>query len=79
MSEFNFGTGHGEVSTRERQRIEKICKQFSRREVTFTVAKIAGDGPRYWFSATNLGHPFDEQIENEVLAAVGEIKTKQPA
>ena len=75
MSEFNFGLGRGKVSTRERARIDRICRKFASRQVAFSNPTLPGDGARFWFSASNLGGSFDSRIANEVMTEVGSVKT----
>lgn len=76
MSEFHFNVGNGKVSARERARIDRICRKFASRAVAFSNPTLPGDGPRYWFSATNLGGSLDSRIASEVMAEVGTVKVK---
>lgn len=65
MSEYHFGTGRGRVLNR--RRIEKIASDNG---ATFVNVNLPGEGWRYWFSAPNLGHPFDSATRDRVLVAL---------
>jgi hypothetical protein len=65
MSEFHFGVGNGRVNSGTARRIDKIA---AKHDATFVAVTLPGNGPRYWFSCANLGHPFDGAIRDAVIA-----------
>jgi len=78
MSEHMFGVGKGEVSKAECRRVEKAARAV-RSDVAFTCVFLRGTGWQHWFSGPNRGEPFDRQMADEVLAAVGSIRVKRRA
>ena len=75
MNNYFFGLGNGKVSDREAKRIQKAIDSTGR-SAAFIRYDDPAEGPRYWFSAANRGVPFDGQLGSEVMAAVGNIKSK---
>jgi hypothetical protein len=65
MSEFHFGSGNGRIDNEMAERIHEIAQ---RHDATFIAVTLPGDGPRYWFSAANLGSPFDQATAKAVTA-----------
>ena len=70
MSEYHFSTGRGKVSGRLAKRADAVARKHG----AYFVAADLPEGPRYWFSGPNLGHPFDAAMARAVredLAAAG--------
>lgn len=67
MGEYHFGTGNGKITDSAFKRLDRIARKHG---ATFTRVTLPGDGPRYWFSCPNLGHPFDGATARAVLDAV---------
>ena len=67
-----FGQGNGEVSDREKSRVNRIAKKHG---AEFIRYRQEGSS-RYWFSGKNLGEPFDSKIAQSVLQEVGKIRIK---
>jgi hypothetical protein len=74
-SEYMFCVGRGKVSQRERARIDRICRKYASRQAAFSNPTLPGDGPKYWFSVTNLGSGLDQKVAAQILEEVGEVKT----
>ena len=55
MSEYLFGVRYGKLDKAERTRRKKAAAKHN---ATFVYANMP-DGTRSWFSADNLGEPFD--------------------
>jgi len=76
MSEYHFNVGYGKVSQRERARIDRICRTYASRQAAFSNPTLPGDGPKFWFSITNLGSGLDGECAAKIMREVGEVKTK---
>jgi hypothetical protein len=58
MSEFMFGVSRTKPTRRDSRKIERIAKRHG---ATFVEANLPGTGYQSWFSAPNLGSPFDQE------------------
>jgi len=63
---YHFGCGSGRIDDEKAERIDEIARENGAR---FTATKMP-EGWRYWFSAPNLGEPFDRQTAAAVWAAL---------
>lgn len=64
MNEYFFGSGHGNVPARVAKQLDKIAHTYG---ADCICADIPRDGPRYWCSCENRGHPFDRDTAHDVL------------
>lgn len=65
MSEHFFGLGRGEVPDELAEQVEQIA---ARHDASFVRYDDPAEGPRFWFSCQNLGHPFDKATADAVKA-----------
>jgi len=65
--QYHFGCGKGRIADKTAKRINEIARENGAR---FTATNMPGDGWCYWFSAPNLGEPFDRQTAAAVWAAL---------
>ncbi len=63
MSKYNFGLGRGKIPPRRRAIADRIA---ARHGADLCNPTMPGEGPRYWFSAPNLGEPFDSAVAHAV-------------
>ena len=73
MIEYLFGVGNGDVSDREKSRVNRIAQKHGAAFVRYRGPEGHG---RYWFSGPNRGEPFDSKMAQAVLQEVGEIRIK---
>lgn len=64
MNTFQFGVGTGRVKPNVMLAAHTIAK---RHDARFVVASMP-EGPRFWFSAQNLGFPFNRATAEAVKA-----------
>lgn len=77
MAEYMFGVSvrDGRTSGRERDRNAEIAQRHG---CTWTEIYDQGTGRwKSWFSGPNRGRPFDQQMENRVLADLLEVANGQ--
>lgn len=74
MSQFHFGVGRAKVSNTLGRKVDAIAHRHG---ADFTWAKMP-DGYRYWFSAPNFGHPFDQRRAADVKADLDAAGIKLP-
>lgn len=63
-NEFMFGVGSGKLTKRERSIAERVAKAAG---ASFAGnPNLPGQGFRFWFTATNLGEPFNSRVASRV-------------
>ena len=67
----NFGLERGKRTSAEQEARHAAA---ARHGCTWVYCTIPGDGVRSWFSAPNLGEPFDSALSRAVMA---ELKTER--
>lgn len=75
MSKFQFGVGNERVSDEMGEAINAIAEEH---DASFTWAEMP-EGWRYWFSAENLGSPFDQATKKAVYEALVAADIELPA
>lgn len=60
---YHFGVGTGKVSEAQGKKLDKVARKHG---ATFTWAQMP-EGWKFWFSARNLGAPFDDAVREAVL------------
>jgi hypothetical protein len=69
-AEFMFGVGRGKLSAREKAMAERTAKRAG---VSFAGnPNMPGQGFMYWFTAKNLGEPFNTSTARQVAEALRE-------
>lgn len=63
MGSFLFGSGSGKVSMSRARKADRIAQRHGARCI---VADLP-EGARYWFTAPNMGDPFDKATAKAVL------------
>jgi len=75
MSEYMFGVTHEKLSARECQRRSRICKAeggYGYTQIDDSHGTAVGGRWIGWFSAPNLGAPFDKALARRVLERIAE-------
>jgi len=68
MSEYMFGVSNRRLEDAEVEYRDRVCREEG--GYGYVQAKLPGEGWRGWFTAPNLGSPFDERLSDRVMRRI---------